>query len=143
MYSMTDDIHVLLQLKEKCREYDIPLCIAFVDYEKGFDSMRTQAVLISLPVQGIEDVYIELLKEIYTNSSMTVHLLKESNTINIRREVRQGDIISHKLFTAANEIIFRRLTWETTGLKIEYLSHLRFADDKLICANTPHATGIS
>ena len=30
-------------------------------------------------------------------------------------------------------------TWETRGLKIdgEYLSHLRFADDILICADTP------
>ena len=73
---------------------------------------------------------------------MTVHLHKESNKINTRREVRQGDTISSKLFTAALESIFRRLTWETRGLKIdgEYLSHLRFAVDLLIilCANTPH-----
>ena len=33
--------------------------------------------------QGIEDVYIELLKEIYTNSSMTVHLHTQSYKINI------------------------------------------------------------
>ena len=32
------------------------------------------------------------------------------------------------------------LTCETRGLKIdcEYISHLRFADAILICANTPH-----
>ena len=65
--------------------------------------MQTQAALSSLQEQGIEDVYIELLKEIYTNSSMTLHLHKESNKINIRRGVRQGDIISPKLFTAALE----------------------------------------
>ena len=40
---------------------------------------------------------------------------------------------------AALESIFRRLTWETRGLKIEgeYLSHLRFADYIFIIANTP------
>ena len=66
--------------------------------------------------------------------------IKESNKIDIGRGVRQGDTISPKLFTAALETIFRRLTWETRGLKIdgEYLSHLRFADDILTCANTPH-----
>ena len=32
-YSTTDHIHVVNQLKEKCREYNIPLCIAFVVYE--------------------------------------------------------------------------------------------------------------
>ena len=71
---------------------------------------------------------------------MTVHLHKESNKINIGRGVRQGDTISPKLFMAALESIFRRLTWETSGLKIygEYLSHLCSADDILICANSPH-----
>ena len=41
---------------------------------------------------------------------------------------------------AALKSIFRRLTWEIRGLKIdgEYLSHLRFADDILICANTSY-----
>ena len=51
-YSTTDHIHVVNQLKEKCREYNIPLCIAFVDYEKAFDSVQTQAVLTSLQEQG-------------------------------------------------------------------------------------------
>ena len=49
--------------------------------------MQTQAVLISLQEQGIEDVYIELLKDLYTNSLLTVHLHKESNKINIRKGV--------------------------------------------------------
>ena len=85
-------------------------------------------------------MYIELLKEIDANILMTVRLHKESNKINIKRGVQQGDTISAKAFTAAFESILRRLAWETRGLKIdgEYLSHLRFADDILICANTPH-----
>ena len=35
-YSTTDHIHAINQLKEKCREYNIPLGVAIVDYEKGF-----------------------------------------------------------------------------------------------------------
>ena len=77
-YSMTDHMHVVNQLKEKCR---------FVDYKKAFDSVPTQAVLTSLQGQEIEGTYIELLKELFTNSSMTVHLYKESNKTNIRRGV--------------------------------------------------------
>ncbi|KAI0237867.1 hypothetical protein LSAT2_011546 [Lamellibrachia satsuma] len=38
-YSTTDHIHVLNQLKEKCREFNMPLCIAFIDYGKAFDSV--------------------------------------------------------------------------------------------------------
>ena len=89
-YSTTDHIHAINQLKEKCREYNIPLCVAFVDYEKAFDSVQTQAILTSLQEQGIEDVYIEILKDIYTDSSVTVHLHKESEKIRIKRGVRQG-----------------------------------------------------
>ena len=44
-----------------------------------FDSVQILAVLISLQEQGTEDVFIELLKDIYINSSMTIHLHKESN----------------------------------------------------------------
>ena len=65
-YSTTDHIHAINQLKEKCSEYNIPLCVGFVDYEKAFDSVQTQEILTSLQEQGIEDVYIEILKDIYT-----------------------------------------------------------------------------
>ena len=118
-YSTTDHIHATTQLKEKCREYNISLRVAFVDYEKAFDSVQTQATLTSLQGQGIEDVYIEILKDIlYTDSSvtLTVHLHKESEKIRIKRGVRQGDTISTKLFTATLESIFRRLSWETKGV---------------------------
>ena len=65
---------------------------------------------------------------------------KESNKINTRRGVRHGDTVPPRLFMAALQSIFRRLTWETRGLKIdgEYLCHFHFADDILVCAKTPH-----
>ena len=110
-----------------------------MDYEKAFDSVQTQAILTSLQEQGIEDVYIEILKDIYTDSSVTVHLHIESEKIRIKRGVRQGDTISPKLFTAILESIFRRLNWENKGVKIdgEFLSNLRFADDIFLCTETP------
>ena len=80
-YSTTDHIHAINQLKENCRAYNIPLCVAFVDYEKAFDSVQTQAILTSLQEQIIEDVYIEILKDIYTDRSMTVHLHKLTQAI--------------------------------------------------------------
>ena len=98
-----------------------------MDYEKSFDSVHTKAILTSLQEQGIEYVYIEILKDIYTESSVTVHLHKEIAEIGIKRGVRQGDTISPKLFTATLETIFRKLNWENKGLKIdgEFLSNLR------------------
>ena len=74
-----------------------------------------------------------------TDSSVTLHLQKESEKIRIKRGVRQGDTISPKLFTATLESIFRRLNWENKGVKIdgEFLSNLRFAEDIFLCTETP------
>ena len=54
--------------------------------------------------------------------------------------MRQGDIVSPKLFTATLESIFRQMTWKSSGSKIDgkYRSNLHFADDTLMCANIPH-----
>ena len=128
-YSTTDNIYVINQLKEKCGEFNIPLSIAFIDYEKAFDSIQTQAILSSLQDQGIEDAYIQLMKDIYTDSSVTVHLHKESEKTNIKRGVRQGDTISPKLFTSTLESIFRRLNWENKGLRFWENKGLCFADE--------------
>ena len=49
--------------------YNIPLGVAFVDYEKAFYSVQTQAILASLQEQGIEDMYIEILKDIYIRTT--------------------------------------------------------------------------
>ena len=110
-----------------------------MDNDKAFDSVQTQAILTSLQEQGIEDVYIEILKNTYTDSSVTVHLRKESEKIGIKRGVTQGDTISPKLFTATLERIFRRLNWENKGVKIdgEFLSNIRFDDDIFLCTETP------
>ena len=52
------------QLKGKGAEYQKPLCLAFVDYEKAFDSAESKAILTSLEKQGIDQGYIDALAEI-------------------------------------------------------------------------------
>ena len=38
-FSTMDHIHTISQIQEKAKECKIPLCLAFVDYEKEFDSI--------------------------------------------------------------------------------------------------------
>ena len=78
-YSTTDHIHALNQVREeekKQQEYNKPLHFAFVDNEKAFDSVATQAILSSLKNQGVEPTYIALLADIYTNCTSHVQLHK-------------------------------------------------------------------
>ena len=63
---------------------------------------------------------------------------KDSKPCHLGRGVRQGDTSSPKLFTACLEKVFQKLQWENRGIKIdgEFISHLRFADDIIIFANS-------
>ena len=60
-FSTIDDIQVISQLHEKADEYKTPLCLAFVDYEKAFESIEFNPLVEALQNQGIEAVYITIL----------------------------------------------------------------------------------
>ena len=116
-YSMTDHIHVIIQLKEKCREYNVPLCITFVDYDKSFLTFKQYWPRFKNRGQKI------CSSNSYTKKAIRQH--QERST--------QGDTILPTLFTATVESIFLRLTWKNQRIDGEYLSHLCF-DDIFICA---------
>ena len=93
-YYTIDHIHTVNQSKEECEEYQKPLCLAFVDYEKAFDSVESKAILTSLEEQVIDKGYIDALAEIQNGASTVAMLHRESNEIPICKGVRQGDTIS-------------------------------------------------
>ncbi|KAA5777386.1 hypothetical protein F3H09_32880, partial [Pseudomonas aeruginosa] len=93
---------------QKTEEYNRPLCLAFVDYEKAFDSVETWAVLESLQRCLVDYRYVEVLKSLYKAAKMTLRIQdQQTNPIELHRGVRQGDVISPKLFTAALEDVFK------------------------------------
>lgn len=112
--------------------------MAFVDYEKAFDSIETPAVLKPMKEQGIPGKYTRNLRNVYETATASIRLHENCGPIYIRRGVRQGNTISPKLFTAALESIFKHLDWVGKGINIDskYLHHLRFADDIVIFART-------
>ena len=139
-FSTIDQIQVISQLQEKAEEYKIPLCFAFVDYEKAFDSIEFNPLFESLGNQGVEAAYITLLRDLYNGATSTLKLHRESDKINLQRGVRQGDNISPKLFTAClQDAIINKINWEGKGINIdgEHLSHLIFADDIVLVAKSP------
>jgi len=58
-YSTMDHIHVLREITERYMEHEQSLCLAFIDYEKAFDSVYITSVLGALINQGIDKAYIE------------------------------------------------------------------------------------
>ncbi|GFO40357.1 endonuclease-reverse transcriptase [Plakobranchus ocellatus] len=108
-YSTTDHIYILNQVIEKSNEYNLPLCVGFIDYEKAFDSVEHFAIFDALRKININETYVTILDNIYRNASARVHIDNlESEPFPIHRGVRQADPISPKLVTAAIEMIFRK-----------------------------------
>ncbi|CAG4978182.1 unnamed protein product [Parnassius apollo] len=65
-FSTIDHIHTLRQIVQKIEEYNLPLCLVYVDYEKAFDSIEIWAVLQSLQRCQVDCRYMEVLKCFYS-----------------------------------------------------------------------------
>ena len=137
-FSTMDHIHTVNQVIEKTNEYRTPLCLAFIDYEKAFDSIETSAVLNAIRQQGVGELYCRILEDIYKEGTAIIKLHKDTGKVPIKKGVRQGDTISPKLFTACLQEIFKKLNWTNKGIKVgdEYLNNLRFADDIILFSET-------
>ncbi|XP_044876196.1 uncharacterized protein LOC123372253 [Mauremys mutica] len=136
-FSMIHHIFTFSQLLERAKEYKLPLCIAFVDYEKAFDSIKFNAILKALAEQGINAQYISFLKEANSGCTTDITLLETPLLIPIEKGVKQGDTISLKLFTACLEMVMNKINW-MSGVNIngERLSHLRFTADIVLIAES-------
>jgi len=132
-YSTTDHLQALNQLIEKANEYQLKLCIGYIDYEKAFDSVEHDNLFAALRKVGVNEGYVKIIEDIYTNATATIYIDNDvSKPIQIKRGVRQGDTISPKIFTAAiEEEVFKKLELKERGFNIdgELLTDLRFADD--------------
>ena len=84
-YSTIDHLQTMNQLIEKTTEYNKPLCLGFVDYEKAFDSVEQTAILNSMRKQGANEHIINLLQNIYTQGTAVIRLHADTENIESRK----------------------------------------------------------
>lgn len=122
-YSTTDHLQVIHMIIGKAVEYNIPLHLAFVDYQKAFDSIEIWAILAAMDNARIDSRYSKLIQHIYANATLRIKIEDDMETekIPIERGVRQGDTISSKLFTLALEDVFKSLLWDKKDLGQEVI----------------------
>ena len=111
--------------------------MAFVDYEKAFDSIQLGAVFEALNVHGVQEKYINIIKETYADGTAQIRTEKLTGRIKIMKGVRQGDTLSPVMFTAAVEEIFKTMNIGA-GININgvRLSNLRVTDDITLFAES-------
>ncbi|CAH2215861.1 jg23949, partial [Pararge aegeria aegeria] len=110
-FSTIDHIHTVKQVIEKYREYSKPLYIAYIDYNKAFDSLKHSKIWSTLEKQGVNSAYTSILKKMYDNSKAKIQLESLGEQFPIKRGMRQGDPVSPKIFSAVLEDVFRKLDW--------------------------------
>ena len=138
-YSTIDQLQVVNQLQEKANEYNMPLCFAFIDYGKAFDSIEFEPLFEGLKNQDVDEKYVNIMRNLYSEATSVLWLHKDSEKFKLGRGVRQGDYISPKLFASClQHTIIKEINWENKGVRIdsEYLSHLIFADVIVLIANS-------
>ena len=106
-----NNIHVLNQIIETSNEYQINLFLAFIDYEKAFDSLYHNEILSTLITQGINPQYVQLIEAVYKNPQARIILDQSGPFFHIKRGVKQGDSLSPILFNCTLEEVFRKLDW--------------------------------
>ena len=108
-YSTADYLQALNQIIEKSNEYNLPLYTGFIDYGKAFYTVEHFAIFEALRKTNINETYINILQNIYSQATARIHLDKlVPEEFPVNRGVRQGDQLSPKLFTAVMEDVFKK-----------------------------------
>lgn len=127
-------------LIEKCREFNKPLVLCFIDYAKAFDCVQWRAMFDVLFEMGVPQHLIFLIQNLYLNGSSFVKLEgQKSKSFHTERGVRQGCILSPKLFNLYGEHIMRKALdgWDG-GVAVggRRVNNLRYADDTTVVASS-------
>ncbi|GFS08728.1 endonuclease-reverse transcriptase [Elysia marginata] len=115
-YSTTDHIHTLNQVIEKSNEYNLTLCVGFIDYEKAFDSVEHFAIFDALRQININEKYVNILENIYQNAAAKVHIDNmESELYPIMLYIDGINIISPSLSSSSSSSSSCRITQQMTS----------------------------
>ena len=93
-FSTVDHLLSTTLLIEACNEFQVPLWMGMVDFEKAFDTVEHDTLWKSLSEHGVQPPYINLLKRLYVRQGATVVAGERSRVFDISCGVKQGDPIS-------------------------------------------------
>ena len=97
--SCIDHINTLRLVIEQCAEHRSPLHLAFVDFEKAFDSIDRNCIWNALSRRGTPQKIINIIKATYDGAKCRVlHNGKLSEPFEVKSGVRQFPIVKHTTF---------------------------------------------
>src|SRR5580693_1009012 len=103
-----DAIFIVRQVQEKFLAKKKELWMAFVDFEKAFDRVRTEVIWWALRVVGVEEWIVKTIHAMYEGATTAVRLGDgEGKEFGVKVGVHQGTVLSPLLFTIVLEALSR------------------------------------
>nr|KAG5710457.1 hypothetical protein BaRGS_022275 [Batillaria attramentaria] len=132
--SCTDQIATLRIIVEQTIEWQTPLYVCFIDFEKAFDSVDRESIWTILRHYGVPEKMVDIIKQLYNGfSCKVIHNGKLSDEFQVTTGVRQGCLLSPLLFLVVLDWV-TRTAYASSGRGIQWtrtrkLEDLDFADD--------------
>ena len=133
-----EGIFNLRMIFDKYTELDKNIYICFIDYEKVFDRVYHHKLKDTLKRINIDGKGMRVIQALYYDQVAAVRIEDgHSEEFKIKRGVRQGCILSPKLFNLYTENVFREID-NLDGVKIGgiNINNLRYADDTALLAES-------
>jgi hypothetical protein len=136
-----DQIASLRIIVEQSLEWNSPLYINFIDYEKAFDSVDRETLWKLMRHYGIPEKLVSLVRATYEDMQCKVeHAGQMSDSFEVKTGVRQGCLLSPFLFLLAIDWIMKSTTeGRRNGIQwslMDQLDDLDFADDLALLSHT-------
>ena len=136
--SCVDHINRLRIIIEQSVEFQSPLYLLFVDFERAFDTLCHNRMWTILENYGIPTKMLNLIQDLYRNATCrVVHNGELGSEINVGAGVKQGCILSPLLFTVVLDWVMKKATKKAHGIQWTMsarLEDLDFADDLCLLA---------
>ena len=133
-----EGIFNLRMIFDKYTELDKNIYICFIDYEKAVHRVYHHKLMDTLKRINIDGKDMRVIQALYYDQVAAVRIEDgHSEEFKIKRGVRQGCILSLKLFNLYTENVFREID-NLDGVKIGgiNINNLRYADDTALLAES-------
>lgn len=134
-------LYAITVLTQRCRDMNVDVYACFIDYCKAFDMVRHDKMIEILRTTGVDRLDVRIIAELYWRQTADVKVGDAlSESVSIKKGVRQGCVLSPLLFNLYAENIFKEALDESSGgIKVNGIpiNNLRYADDTVVIANDP------
>jgi hypothetical protein len=138
---LADNAVILRSLiKDRC-DQSKGLSVAFIDVAKAIDTVSQESILAAARRLGVPEALVNYLRNLYDEGFITFKCGRQRGSVvyQVRRGVRQGDLLSALLF---NFVMDWLLSTMDANLGVEVgpgvrCCHLAFADDLTLMSETP------